>query len=110
MWSFSTTTATFVHTLPLPSISFPNLRYCVAATAWDASTINATAKSFWLMDVSIVQGSRLVILTRRSGITSKEWTRRLGMVVAFLLDHRRRIVSGCAVFQALIAFGPSKLG
>src|SRR3954466_5972957 len=35
--SFSSITATFVHTWPLPSMSFPNRRYCVAATAWDAS-------------------------------------------------------------------------
>jgi hypothetical protein len=27
--------------------------HCVAATAWDASTINATAKSVWFMDVSM---------------------------------------------------------
>ena len=57
MRSFSTTTATFVQTLPWPSISFPNRTYCVAAIAWDTSAIDATvARSVFLMNLGIVAG------------------------------------------------------
>ena len=53
MRSFSTVTATPAHTLPLPSMSFPNLIYWVAAIAWDAIAIAATPRSVLFMDVSI---------------------------------------------------------
>src|SRR3954447_15818450 len=65
MRSFSSITATFVHTLSLPSMSFPNRRYCVAATAWDASASNASLRSVLLMDRVSVQGPGLVVLTQR---------------------------------------------
>src|SRR3954447_20752138 len=79
MRSFFSSAGTFVHTLPLPSMSFPNRRYCVAATAWDASAINASLRSVLLMDRVSVQGPRPGRPYPAGLHLSIWWARRLGM-------------------------------